>query len=214
MSNSISFDDMRERVGRAFYGDAWIDKTPDREWQLIQRYGPERAPRPDGARRASWDEIVRPCPPGLTKDLAIALGLHRIACAQLGTADEWLRLYGFDISQSPFIREDFETVLAGPLGKAIAQLRAELIPAAAVVTDLTASMTRAALEQKYREHADAYYKEKSRWPSIEIDETWAKTNGMTRERMWELRRQFREGPEFAESKKGGRPSVEPLEPSE
>jgi hypothetical protein len=206
MSNKISLDEMRERVGRAFYGDAWIDKVPDRDWQLIQRYSPERK---DGIPANFWDEMVRPCPPELIKDLAAAMGLHRLSCAQLGTADEWLRLYGF--LQPSFDREEFEAAFTGPLGKAIAQLRADLLPAKTIIADLSADISRAAaLEEKYRAHAEDARTATGRWPTTKIDDAWAKINGVTRDRGRELRRKFREElAEFDELRKGGKPPSEP-----
>jgi hypothetical protein len=127
----ISLDECRPRVGQAFYQQGLIGPASDREFKLTSEYGPEISylPLEQVANGVSTLELVRPSPPDIANELAAAVGWNALAVAQTRTIYHWLALYGFDPTKQEFNRAEFEAVLAGPLGTAIAQVRAEILAA-------------------------------------------------------------------------------------
>ncbi|MGH6672345.1 MAG: hypothetical protein ACRECV_10290 [Xanthobacteraceae bacterium] len=93
MRDAVSLDEMRERVGRAIFGNDWLGGRPDDEWALIRSHGPKKAlvVRTDGS--TVWLPHITPCPPTLVRKLDEALGRAERAQAQFVTVDTWIQEY-------------------------------------------------------------------------------------------------------------------------
>jgi hypothetical protein len=129
----ISRDECRQRVGEKFYGEALAGPASDEEWKLTREHGPEQTTS-DGI---SKFEIIRPSSPEIADALARAVGRNVIALAQERTIDYWLAIYGFDVSRhKTFRRAAFEAAMDGPLGQALAQVRAQHVGTAQAATDM------------------------------------------------------------------------------
>src|SRR5262249_31576767 len=63
------------RTGQRLFGADWIGKLPDKEYRLVQEFGPRRATyRIDGA--LAYRNIVPRVKRALTKEINYAIGLH------------------------------------------------------------------------------------------------------------------------------------------
>jgi hypothetical protein len=160
----ISCDEARELVGRAFYGETWI-KVSGEEDGLIGQYRlqPGRIVR-DGTMLRTG-EVVGPCSASALDRLVRAAGRHRIACAQIQTADNWLTIYGFDVARVAFDRATFTAALDGPMGEAIADLRRATLDNAQPAGGSTADLNTSMREAKSRAGAKAQHD----WPKIEAE---------------------------------------------
>lgn len=119
MSDTISLNEMRQRVGRAKFGADWIGQPGNEDWDLLKgKYGiAGRTLPPIGPNSTHRivDEID-PCPSNMRQKLDSALGRWLRMTAQYSTVDTWLETHGWSMEpKARAKRDDFEKLLGQEL---------------------------------------------------------------------------------------------------
>jgi hypothetical protein len=96
MNAAISLNEMRERVGRAVFGDDWLGGVSQADWELIRgHYGIRHRNEPTAAGIRPLE--IKPCPKTIAASLDRAIGRAARADAQYSTVDSWIEDRGLPI---------------------------------------------------------------------------------------------------------------------
>jgi hypothetical protein len=97
MRETISLDEMRERVARLIFGDDWIGGLTDDQHQLLKQYAPEPKAVVRTDKSVAHLNHVAKCPAGLSDKLDQAMGRLMRRDAQYVTVDSWIQDRGFPV---------------------------------------------------------------------------------------------------------------------
>jgi hypothetical protein len=97
MKQTVSLDEMRERVARLMFGDDWIGGLTDEQYELLRAHAPAARPvvRSDGL--TNYLEHVKCCPVSIADKLDRAIGRQARMGAQYVTVDSWIQDHGLPV---------------------------------------------------------------------------------------------------------------------
>jgi hypothetical protein len=95
MTETISLDEIHDRVGRLIYGSDYIDGLTDAEFELIRDHGPQERKTVFRSGDVERRNHIEPCPVALRGELDSALGRQARMEAQTTTINTELLHYGF-----------------------------------------------------------------------------------------------------------------------
>jgi hypothetical protein len=100
MKQTVSLDEMRQRVARLIFGDDWIGGLTDEQYELLRAHSPKAQPivRSDGS--TVHVEHVKRCPTRIAEKLDRAIGRQARMGAQYVTVDSWIEDQGLPVAST------------------------------------------------------------------------------------------------------------------
>jgi hypothetical protein len=109
MRQTISLDEMRERVAKLIFGDDLIGELTEEQYELLRTHAP--APRAIVGSTHALDHARR-CPAGLGDKLDRAMGRWSRMVAQYVTAESWMQDHGLPVDpRRPADRKAFNAAV-------------------------------------------------------------------------------------------------------